>query len=182
MAHAQCADLFKDVADWYESPHIDLRPDLALYPDSATAREAYTYSPQELKSSSVSGNRKPHVARCAWAWMKLFVEVKQEPADAGYMFGGKGLLRDSHKGLASWPNRIMLGTTLVMYFVAAVKWALCFAIVWGDFVTVLPRTLELGASNATVVLQRHKLNEMIFASQIPIVINVCGVLTATTFR
>ena len=75
----------------------------------------------------------------------------------------------------------MLGTTLVMYFVAAVKWALCFAIVWGDFVTVLPRTLELGASNATVVSQRHKLNEMIFASQIPIVINVCGVLTATTF-
>lgn len=89
----------------------------------------------------------------------------------------------SHKGLNTRPNRLMLATTLVMYFVAAVKWTLCFAIVWGDFVRVLPRTLALGAANASVAAARFKLDELIYASQVMIVINVsvaagsCSVLS-----
>ncbi|KZV60927.1 hypothetical protein PENSPDRAFT_659271 [Peniophora sp. CONT] len=77
-----------------------------------------------------------------------------------------------NKGLKTWANRIMLATTLTMYVVAAVKWALCFAIVWGDFATVLPETLVLGASNSTVAAGRSNLSKLIFASQVAIVINI----------
>ncbi|VDB91579.1 unnamed protein product [Peniophora sp. CBMAI 1063] len=77
-----------------------------------------------------------------------------------------------NKGLDTRPNRIMLATTLVMYSVAAIKWALCFAIVWGDFTRVLPQTLTLGTNNASVASARYKLNELIYVSQVMIVINI----------
>lgn len=87
--------IWKIVATLPESSRVDFRCDIALYPkDEPKAINAYT---RDLESDN------PHVARCAWAWMIIPVEVKCEEEDSAYGFSFKGsgrntFLRDTDKG------------------------------------------------------------------------------------
>ncbi|EKM57032.1 uncharacterized protein PHACADRAFT_183570 [Phanerochaete carnosa HHB-10118-sp] len=73
-----CKGCFKITATHCETKEIDFRPDIALYPDDVPlATEAYL---REVTKDN------PNVARCAWAWMIMALEVKCKDEDAGYGF------------------------------------------------------------------------------------------------
>ena len=65
--------VFKDVAEWSESTIVDHRPDLGLYGMDAASQEAFERDPEA--PSHVDPLRRPYMARVAYAWLKLFVEV-----------------------------------------------------------------------------------------------------------
>ena len=74
LSIAKSKTRFMDVSNFGEDEHIDMRPDLALYPtDITNARMAYSFTKDEKKRSMVSDVRKPYIARCAWGWMMVFV-------------------------------------------------------------------------------------------------------------
>ncbi|EKM57030.1 uncharacterized protein PHACADRAFT_92845, partial [Phanerochaete carnosa HHB-10118-sp] len=73
---AETSARFKVVANRPESAEIDFRSDLCPYPgDDDLAREAYE---REVQSDNL------RVARCAWAYMILPVEVKSKEEDCAY--------------------------------------------------------------------------------------------------
>lgn len=74
----------KDVANWKElDTPSDFLPDIALYPRGGDAERAYTRSMKE-EESDADPRRLPYMARTAWAWITLPVEVKVQKA--GYDF------------------------------------------------------------------------------------------------
>lgn len=86
-----------------------MRPDLAMYPATEKAKLAYSHKMQAYTIT------KPNVARVAWAWMTMPVEVKYNPdLSAFYFEEGEGLLRDSEKGkkaqaqIANYVTQIMI--------------------------------------------------------------------------
>ncbi|GJE97883.1 hypothetical protein PsYK624_141050 [Phanerochaete sordida] len=91
---ARSTDRWKDVADWRETDYIDIRTDLALYPDDARAHLAYDMEPPK----GIADLRKPHVARNAWAWMLSFLEAKPDESESGYFFSGDTFLNPTPKG------------------------------------------------------------------------------------
>ena len=71
---------WKIVANHIESPEIDHRPDLARYPkDDPQAKAAY--------NRKVKRPDDPNIARCAWAWMSSYIEVKNDVENSGFYFG-----------------------------------------------------------------------------------------------
>ena len=92
---------------------MDLRPDLVVYrTDLKAAQDAYKCELQ--KKSAVSKSRQPYMAKCAWSWMKLFVEVKRTEATSGFKFTSGGFLNTSDEGnlsraqVAKYASEIML--------------------------------------------------------------------------
>ena len=88
---------WKIVANHGESLDVDHRPDMARYStDVPQAKSAY--------GRKVGRPDDPNIARCAWAWMSSYVEVKNGADSSGFYFGdrdGDGhfrFLRDSEKG------------------------------------------------------------------------------------
>ena len=88
---------WKIVANHGESPDVDHRPDLARYPkDVLQAKSAY--------NRKVGRPDDPNIARCAWAWMSSYVEVKNGAESSGFHFGDRDsdghfrFFRDSDKG------------------------------------------------------------------------------------
>lgn len=94
---AQSGYRWKIVANHAESSEIDHRPDLARYPINEPAAEV-------AFGRRVRRPDEPNIARCAWAWMSSFVEVKNTAEAAGFHFGTRGeegdflFLRDSEDG------------------------------------------------------------------------------------
>ncbi|GJE97853.1 hypothetical protein PsYK624_140750 [Phanerochaete sordida] len=106
---AQSADRWKDVADWHESTDIDIRTDIALYPTTKAARDAYVMPVAE----SVTPERKPFVARSAWAWMKMFLECKPSEAESGYSFTGE-FVQESTNGPAARAQNVKYASEIML--------------------------------------------------------------------
>lgn len=66
----------KDIADWKESPNVDPRPDIGVYPKHDQADAAYVMDNEEANVALKS--RKHHVGRVAWAWLIRFGELKYD--------------------------------------------------------------------------------------------------------
>ncbi|KAI0685724.1 hypothetical protein BC835DRAFT_1420965 [Cytidiella melzeri] len=98
--------VFKDVSNWIESKEHDLKIDIAMYPDTEDARAAFT---RDMENTA-----RTDVARVAWAWMTMGVEVKRDEAESAFDFGRPSLLRDSDTGrraqaqIAKYATQLML--------------------------------------------------------------------------
>ncbi|KAI0682340.1 hypothetical protein BC835DRAFT_1424562 [Cytidiella melzeri] len=98
--------VFKDVSNWIESKEHDLKIDIAMYPDTENARVAFTRNMEKTARTDV--------ARVAWAWMTMGVEVKRDEAESVFDFGRPSLLRDSDTGrraqaqIAKYATQLML--------------------------------------------------------------------------
>lgn len=75
----------KDTAEHVEDSFIDHKPDFAIYysprnqdgtPQEYPGRRAWELSDEEVAKSVVSEERKPHLARSAWAWVICAIELK----------------------------------------------------------------------------------------------------------
>lgn len=117
---AEASGTFKDVADWAESGHIDIKPDMVMYfDDIEDAVNAYSIPPENEQTpserrSKISPKRMPYRGRCAWAWMKLFIEVKRTERTSGFKFTSPGFLNDgidaelSRAQIAKYSSEIQL--------------------------------------------------------------------------
>lgn len=77
-----------------------MKPDLAVYWRAAGDGTA-PWALDTVEASTVSGAQKPHVARCAWAWMNIAIVIERKEAEAGFNFSNQDegqLLRDSKRG------------------------------------------------------------------------------------
>ncbi|GJE97879.1 hypothetical protein PsYK624_141010 [Phanerochaete sordida] len=107
--HAQSADRWMDVADWHESTDIDIRTDIVLYPTTKAARDAYVMP----VANSVAPERRPFVARSAWAWMKMFLECKPSEAGSGYSFTGE-FVQESTNGPAARAQNVKYASEIML--------------------------------------------------------------------
>ena len=110
QALADSSDRWKDVADWQESVHVDIRTDIALYPGDDQAHEAYDIVP----SATISEGRKPFVGRNAWAWMKMFLECKPSEAESGYLFSSDTFLNNSPTGQTARAQNIKYASEIML--------------------------------------------------------------------
>ncbi|EKM52418.1 uncharacterized protein PHACADRAFT_198473 [Phanerochaete carnosa HHB-10118-sp] len=109
--------VFKIVADVPESGDVDMRPDVASY-YSGTGHKLSTQA-YKHKTSGKSTD----VARCAWAWMLSFIEVKPTSKEAGFWFPpdhspwtgpSMPLLVDDEKALGSRAQFFKYATELMV--------------------------------------------------------------------
>ncbi|KAI0685723.1 hypothetical protein BC835DRAFT_495574 [Cytidiella melzeri] len=104
---------FKDVSRWpeagthkdgevstsdNENPAVDSVIDIAMYPTTQRAQDAYS-SGMSTEEPHILANRK-HIARVAWAWITLGIQVKTKEKHTAFSFreDGYGLLRDTRLG------------------------------------------------------------------------------------
>ncbi|KAI0090076.1 hypothetical protein BDY19DRAFT_905142 [Irpex rosettiformis] len=121
---------FMDVANWPESDTEDLKFDIAMYPNPESTRAKATFNNvKEDEKSFVEPSRSPHVARNAWAWVTVGVEVIYDvtrsaffcedendfaDVDAKTVDSPPSLLRDSRRGrkaqaqLAEYATEMMI--------------------------------------------------------------------------
>ncbi|EKM48714.1 uncharacterized protein PHACADRAFT_108415, partial [Phanerochaete carnosa HHB-10118-sp] len=69
---------WKVVANHGESAEVDHKPDLARYPIDILAAE-HAYTRDVIKDDK-------NIARCAWAWMNSYVEVKNAEVKSPFFF------------------------------------------------------------------------------------------------
>lgn len=82
LAKASDSLVVKDIAEWRESPNVDHRPDIGIYPTNEQAEAAYSMDGEE---SRVHEARKPFMARVAWAWLVSFGEIKYDPDGSAFL-------------------------------------------------------------------------------------------------
>lgn len=76
-----------------------MKPDLVFYRKDTADRWAL---PPEVRDKVKPATRGVHVARCAWAWMEVVIEIKRREKNSGFCFSQAGrnigFLRDSDVG------------------------------------------------------------------------------------
>ncbi|KAI0700096.1 hypothetical protein BC835DRAFT_1412286 [Cytidiella melzeri] len=121
--------VFKDVSSWIESNEHDLKIDIAMYPDTEDARAAFTRDMEKTARTDV--------ARVAWAWMTMGVEVKRDEAESAFDFGRPSLLRDSDNGrvaqaqIAKYATQLMLRQHRAFVFILYIVDKEAFLTRWG---------------------------------------------------
>ncbi len=109
--------MFKDVSAWPETSEDDMKPDLAMYPVTDSAKAGY------FRDMNDSTTKDTCIARTAWAWMTLPIEVKRNAVKSAFHFKGKKFLRQSNKGkhaqaqLAKYASQVMLRQHRTFVFV-----------------------------------------------------------------
>lgn len=102
--------VMKNVAEWFESKHVDHRPDLGVYSTDPQAAEAY--KPQNTETR-VDSSRQTYRARMAWAWLKCVGELKNTPVKSGYLFNSKGYLHNTLEGFKARAQIIKYATEML---------------------------------------------------------------------
>lgn len=116
--------IFTHIFDWPESEECDLRIDLAMYPTSDRAREAYEH---DIRMESAAHDRRDHSARAAWAWMTTAIEVQTDDSRSAFHFATKGFLRESSRGkaaraqLGKYAAQLMLRQHRVFVFILCIS-------------------------------------------------------------
>ncbi|KAI0690793.1 hypothetical protein BC835DRAFT_160717 [Cytidiella melzeri] len=111
--------VFRDVSAWPEKAEDDMNIDVAMYSDASEARRAYN---SDIPSEILQEN--PHVARAAWAWMKVGLKVEGRDQESAFRSTESGpFLRDTGDGreaqaqLAEHASQLMVRQHRVFAFI-----------------------------------------------------------------
>ncbi|KAI0690796.1 hypothetical protein BC835DRAFT_1417547 [Cytidiella melzeri] len=111
--------VFKDVSAWPEKNEDEIKIDIAMYPDTPKAQQAF-------KSDIPAGvlTEKPHAARTVWAWMTVGLEVKSKHEKSAFCSGANGPLlhdtidgRDAQGQIAQYATQLMVRQHRVFAFI-----------------------------------------------------------------